>query len=279
MAYTKISVIDDGFPVKEMTHMIHDQLNDYFDEKYDWGYEHDLRELNQKLASEADTWNRNIHLEAFRHPEFFFKKEDLEWDIIVFDWEYNPAADSLDSLHELLLKTCSFIFVYTGFDKLDKVKEKTSDSNFSSFLTRFEVLPKDEEESKDKVLTKLKEKFNSEEIFTWHNKELIFKPSRHVTHFNEFWKIESLIGVDNLLHLMGEKGITSINENTINVIFSESTGIFYIDSKRQILSSSNNELITEHLGDLESISYADALSIRGIDALVEAREKGYVMLK
>ena len=278
MATIKVGIIDDGYPtydsqisVEEISKLT--LLND------EWGSEIDLRDLNIRLVGESTRWKRKIHLEAFKHPNFYFNKKDWAWDFLVFDWEYKPEADSQAYLYELLSLTNCPVYIYTAWDKIDDIPRILEDDRFSKFkeVNRYHVLNKSEKTSEDTILNSILEAFKKGETINWQGLDFTLFPSKYVVDEDDFWKLQFLLGSENLKNLIKKTG--TVNEETIITFFTQSNYKFFIDEHKKVLSSSANQLLESYLGKLTGLSMIDALKSVGIDKMEEAKEKGYTDIK
>ena len=66
-----------------------------------------------------------------------------------------------------------------------------------------------------------------------------------------------------------------LDEGAIFDLFKKSDKKYFIDSGKNILSSSNSSFLKSGYGELLSISSAEAVNIFGIDKVEEAIERGY----
>lgn len=280
MAQVKVGIIDDGYPSTQ-TLLTVDDINKLTPLEDEWGSEIDLRDLNIRLVGESFRWKRKIHVEAFKHPNFYFNKRDWNWDFLIFDWEYKPESNSVDYLRKTLSLTKCPIYIYTAYNKFDDIPNLLSTIQFSQFRekNRFQIFNKSEKHSEDTILDFILEKFQKGEDVLFENTPLTIKPSKHIIDSEDFWILKSLIGTENILSALKEKNSNIVDEDTILLMFEKSKYNFFIDKHKSILSASNNQLISEKFGELKSLSMIDALNIFGIEKLEETKERGYSKIK
>lgn len=115
------------------------------------------------------------------------------------------------------------------------------------------------------------------EEFTWEDLNLEFFSSEYLGTSGEFWKLEFLLGTKEIYEVLKMERL--LNKSKIKQLFLKSSFKFFVDSKYNILSSSNSELLCSEFGDLIELSLFDSSEAFGINNLVEAKEKGYLELK
>jgi hypothetical protein len=277
MARVKVGIIDDGYPTTE-THLSIDEINE-LTMHCEWGSEVDLKDLNIRLVSESLRWKKKIEIQAFKHPNFYFNGNDWNWDFLVYDWEYNPDANSDEDLYEILTKTSCPIYIYTAWDKFDDIPLILNTARFQPYQqnNRYKLLNKSETVSEETILKDILKAFQKGEDVHWNDINIKLFPSKYIIDFDEFWKLQFLLGSETLYNYLKENNV--IDENAITKLFAKSPYKFFIDEHKSILSSSNNELLVSAVGKLTEISMLDTLKSIGIDKMEEAKEKGYIEIR
>lgn len=272
MASVKIGIIDDGYPTIEQ-HISVEEISGLAVE--DWGSEEDLRQLNFNLVKESLRFNHRIQLEAFKHPNFYFNKDDWNWDVLVFDWEYKPETNSHNDLLEILQKTTCPIYIYSAWDKIDDIPTLLQAEEFTPFREqqRYEILSKGDSDSGRRILEKVMHCFLKGEDISWEGIDFRLIPSKYVVDFDDFWKLRFLLGKEFLREFISKEKV--IDEGQILNLFSLSRYKFFINRNKTILSSSKSELLESFAGELMELSMIDTLKAVGIDKMEEAKEKGY----
>ncbi len=272
MAHTLVGIIDDGYPKHGAELLEREDIEGLFD--LNW-HELALKELNQKLLATSARWSHLITVRAFLHPEFFLKRPHEPWDALVYDWEYSLAVDSSAKLLELLKRTQARVYVFTNFDNDEKVERAISDPEFAPYIEdRIRVLHKTDE-GPDTINTYVTARFMREEDVQWKGLQLRFEPSDYVLEPSMLWKLSDLLGDEHVLPALRAEG--KVTGEIIKKLFAASEFAFFVDEKKRILSSAKSEKIENSVGPMQQKSILEALGY-GIDSLIKAREKGYVML-
>jgi len=279
MTTVKVGIIDDGYPVMDEKRLSFESITELTQTK-NWGLEESLRDLNIRLTSESLIWKKRIQLEGFNHPETFLNTKQFDSDFLIYDWEYKPTCEPHEQLLEILNLTSSKIFIYSGWEKFDRISETLDEEKFRPFLEakRYEVLSKSNDEHTDKIMKDIVGKFKAGEEFEWNQLKVTIKPSKFIIDSDDFWLLRALIGSENILKFMKDESTTVIDEGNIQRMFEQSTFKFFIDRKKSILSASNNQLIASKLGELTELPIADAVDIFGIEKLEDTREKGFTSI-
>ena len=278
MNLVKVGIIDDGYPAIGETHFDLDRINALTKDE-DWAQETSLKDLNLKLVARSIHWKRKIQLESFSHPEFFVAKADLLWNFIAFDWEYGMQQSDkpVDRyLLEVLNTTPAKISIFTSYSGIDALPNLLERDEFSVFANagRLNILDKTNDESVKNFLAEVETLFKKGETTVWADLEITIKPSKFIIDSEEFWKLLSILGAKPIKEfIVNESNI--IDEDSILELFKKSDKKYFIDSGKNILSSSNNSFLKSGYGELTSISSTDAVTIFGVDKVEEAIERGY----
>lgn len=279
MATVRVGIIDDGYPVMGEKNLSIERIEQLTTPENDWGQEESLRELSIQLSSKSRIWKRKIEFQAFNHPQTFKEEQNFSSDFLIYDWEYKPVAASVDDFYEILQLTNSKIFIYSAYDKIDKIPELLDEDRFQKFRKqeRYEIRSKGSDYDTDAIMKRIMDKFESGEEVVWENISIKIIPSRYLIDHEEFWKIKSIVGASNLYSFA--KKINVFDENSIETLFKEMMDLFFIDSKKNILSSFESEILNAGYGKMQKISAIEALQAFGIDKLEEAKEKGYTEIR
>lgn len=280
MAQVKIGIIDDGYPVMDEKRLPPEKISQLVQDE-NWGTEESLRDLNIRLTSEWMIWKKRIHVESYNHPETFITEKQYDSDFLIYDWEYKPTCEPHDQLFEILNLTQSKIFIYSAYDKIDRIPEILDDARFKPFqqANRYEIMSKSSDEHADEIIDEIMEKFKSGEKFNWKGLDLIIRPSKHVIDADDFWLLRALIGSESIIEELKKQDTNVIDETSIQKMFEHSPFKFFMDKTKSILSASNNQLVASKLGELQELPMIEALNTFGIDKLEEAREKGFTKIK
>jgi hypothetical protein len=153
-----------------------------------WSQENHLKKLFQELTSDTNSWNIN----AFLHPNIFISHIENGYptpDIIIFDWNYVIRSFKSEELLLRILKLCSaFVFVYTGGEEVEPIKEKIDGDAFKPFKNRVQIIGKDEVNSEDILIEKVKE----------------LEQDNFAFKFGKLIRKESLIAVEDILITLGQ---------------------------------------------------------------------------
>ncbi|WP_016756078.1 hypothetical protein [Leptospira santarosai] len=279
MNSVKVGIIDDGFPIQGETKLDFEMIDNLTRLEENWGSEENLRELSIKLISESLLWKQRIHVEAFSHPEFYLREDDLKLDYIIYDWEYKPYCDSPEALYEILSTSQARVFIYSAYDKISMIPQFLQGAKFKEFdkNDRYKVLGKSEVNSDDTILNEIMDRFKTGELMNWGDQQIKIIPSKYVVDSTEFWKLKSVFGYDSVKSIIKETD-NIIDENSINIMADRSAYKYYIDDNKKILSSINTTALTERFGQLRELSMRDAF-VFGLDKLEEAKERGYTKIK
>ncbi len=278
MNLVKVGIIDDGYPAIGETHFDLDRINALTIEE-DWAQENSLKDLNLKLVAHSIHWKRKIHLESFSHPEFFVPQADPTWNFIAFDWEYGmqQSAKPIDRyLLEVLNATAAKISIFTAYSGIDAIPNLLERPEFADFVNsgRLDILDKTDNKSVKSFLLNVETLFKNGETTVWADLELTIKPSKFIVDSEELWKLLSILGTQPVEDFIRHES-SVLDEDAIFDLFKKSDKRYFINSGKNILSSSNSSFLTAGYGELLSISSADAVNIFGIDKVEEAIERGY----
>jgi hypothetical protein len=280
MNLVKVGVIDDGYPGLGETRFNLDRISDLTVQE-DWGQETSLKDLNLKLVAHSIHWKRKIHLDGFSHPEYFMlnANADSNWNFIAFDWEYGMQQSDkpVDSyLLEVLNTTQAKISIFTAYSGIDAIPDLLVRPEFSTYANvgRLSILDKTDDNSVKTFLDQVETLFKNGETVIWADLEMIIKPSKYIIDSEEFWKLLSILGPQPIKHFI-EHETNELTEDAISELLKNAPQKYFIDSGKNILSSSNSSFLKSGYGELKSISSIEAVNIFGIDKVEEAIEKGY----
>lgn len=164
MGYS-LCIIDDGFMEPAKTRSLEGYRNFSISTievflSDDWGVENSLKKLCEALISDIDeSKQKKWQLTAFTNPQFFndsFDEDDYRSDIIVFDWDYSAPHDfdHVGFLKDILSKSYSYIFIFSGADKEYEIK-KILDESLKEYGYRIEFLDKDNEDDQKSAAIRL----------------------------------------------------------------------------------------------------------------------------
>jgi len=163
-----VCIIDNDIPnLDEDTLRRLDQLSlqRRVEETVEWT-DTELKRLVEALLEDPARWN----VYGYVHPEFYLRdtRQSLYQpaDVVVFDWDYPAGGDPVDALLEVLERTYSLVWVYSGVDHESEILEHLEDSRFSAYKDRgrLTVLPK-LEESAEKLARTAQETYHSRFAF------------------------------------------------------------------------------------------------------------------
>jgi hypothetical protein len=275
MAQLKVGIIDDGYPGDTPT-MDFDSINRSL-QIDDWDGEEGLRVLNNKLTEQSIRWKKRISFSAFKHPEFFFNRNDLNYRFLIYDWEYKLNQfdrSSDDYLAEIFDQTAADVMIYSAWDKFDHISEMLSSTRFNNHRDRFKIYSKTEIDDNTQMINHIETVFKQGEHVKWEDHDIIIKPSHYLIDSDDFWKIKSLLGDEMLINYL-TKISNEFTETSIEKLFADSKRSYFIDAGKNILSSSKSELLQSGYGELIQLTPLDALKMFGVDKLEEAKERGY----
>lgn len=111
-----------------------------------------VKTLTTSLLTEtnADGHTPKWDVSGFTNPAFYINNINeglFRSDIVIFDWDYPGApagagADSASLLMEILTRTFSLIFIFSGADKKDEILAVLERPDFLEFKGRIEYLDK-----------------------------------------------------------------------------------------------------------------------------------------
>jgi hypothetical protein len=278
MNLVKVGIIDDGYPAIGEKYFDLDRINTLTVEE-DWQQEKSLKDLNLKLVAHSIHWKRKIQLDGFSHPEFFVLKADPIWNFIAFDWEYGlqQSEKPVDQyLLEVLNSTHAKISIFTSYSGIDALPNLLDRPEFSDFANagRLSILDKTDEKSVKNFLLEVETLFKNGETTVWADFEITIKPSKFIIDSEEFWKLLSILGTQPVKDFIQYES-KILDEDAIFELFKKSDKKYFIDSGKNILSSTNSSFLKSGYGDLLSISSVEAVNIFGVDKVEEAIERGY----
>jgi hypothetical protein len=279
MATIKVGIIDDGYPVLDEKFLTTERIEELTTSAEDWGQEESLRELSIKLTGKSRIWKKRIQFSGFNHPQTFKENNDFSSDFLIYDWEYKPVSASTEDFFDILNETSSKIFIYSAYDKIDRIPELLVDDKFAKFRAenRYEIKSKGNDDDTDAIIGAIMKKFEDGEDVIWEGLPIRIIPSRHLIDQEDFWKIKSVVGTETLLGFAQE--VKLFNEQSIEELFSKLPDTYFIDTKKNILSSAETELLSMGFGKLQKITALEALKAFTMDKLEEAKEKGYAEIK
>ena len=109
-----------------------------------------IKKLTQDLLEEkdADGISPKWEVYGFTHPSLYINKIDSGFfrpDLLIFDWDYagvGIATDSESLLKEILTRTFSLVFIFSGADKSVEISEILAKPEFQEFKERLVYLDK-----------------------------------------------------------------------------------------------------------------------------------------
>ena len=132
--------------------------------------------LEQK---DADNVTSKWDVYGFTNPSFFINTLDsglIRFDIVIFDWEYpgtgsGAGIDPENILKEILEKTFCLVFIFSGADKEQAIKNILAKPEFQEYKERLEYLNKNVSgaDQTDTLLRKAEEMYR--ELITKHHCE------------------------------------------------------------------------------------------------------------
>lgn len=221
-----ICCIDDKIPASSFpayfdeTKILDGQVINYLLNAADTEWEDSVvKELfTRLLKDEKNEWS----VTAFTAPSFYenYNSEVVfSPDVIVFDWDYNNVggSDSSESLLKILQNSYSIVFILSGADNIDAIKQVLDDVPFKRFSNRFEVIPKEPGASVDSILRSFK--VREESLFTYgYGFDIVRKSNKAI---NSILSDLSTLSVQGLVSSIGERdaqGYVATSEDFIDAM-------------------------------------------------------------
>lgn len=182
MSYS-ICLIDDQIPVKRINGyddsalISSSMLNHMIEEEIEWD-ELPLKVLVEQLLEKEEF----TLVKAFTNPNFYFQYRDQSSytpEILIFDWDYPDSEDREAQLLKLLEESFTLVFIFTGFDETDQVKDLLEKSKFSDTKNRVTIFEKGVDAAVEKLLTSVSDKMKDNFSFSF-GKELRLNSSESV---------------------------------------------------------------------------------------------------
>lgn len=238
MTSNLICCIDDGIPVNQFaycddTKLIDSSVLNYLLENVVWN-DIALKELIRYLLpkkdalSKEDTWD----VTAFGSPNFFFnhtRNRIFSPDVIIYDWEYGPAApppSSKDSLLKLLKETYSVIYIYTGTDAIEEVSQTIKEEGFKKYTDRIDIIEKGDLNSATTMMEAVQQRRASNFSFKF-GQELMYKSN---SALNKILSEISALSINQFIDSFGTSKEPSCNideEDFVDVIYSKCRQYLY----------------------------------------------------
>lgn len=170
-----ICCIDDRIPVAQYpqffkeTEIINEQVIRFLLVNNEEWEDSSVKSLFEFLLKNEAEWSVN----AFTNPAFYdnyCKEVVYSPDIFVYDWDYGFAPASSDSeeyLYGILANSYSMVFIFSGADSFEEIEKIATNSLFSKFHDRLEIIRKDEPNSVEQIFAKVKEKEESNFSFKY----------------------------------------------------------------------------------------------------------------
>lgn len=146
-----ICVIDDGIPTEQEKSVEIDvakqldanTLRFLLREEIVWSTEEDhLKSLVSELIDAKEYWN----VSAFKHPNFLMHSIENELcrpEIVIYDWEFHTKpGEQIEALFRILNECFTVVFIYSGADKEDEIREVMASDRFKPFVNRMEFIDK-----------------------------------------------------------------------------------------------------------------------------------------
>lgn len=163
-----LCVIDDKIPVSQYpeyfkdTNVISESVLSFLLKADNTVWDDDVvKKLFDSLLKESDDWN----ICAFTSPHFYnnYVSDTIySPDVIIYDWDYNSIPDDSETcLLDILKKSFTLIFIFTGSDKIDEIKTIIKKKAFKPFCDRLILIDKNGKNSVNKVFTQFRKQKES----------------------------------------------------------------------------------------------------------------------
>lgn len=187
---------------------------------------------------------------GFSHPNHLLEK--LEDDssmspaIIVYDWDYiDSTVENENKLKEILSKYPIYIFIYTGCDKTDEIRNLIDSKEFNSYKRKISILKKntDGESSVDKLTSKLNDLIQKDFSFKFGSdmrKILLNGIDKTLSNF-------SSMDINNVLKLLNGEQNENLSKEIKRMIADKITS--YIKMSKDV-----DDIIKEFNSDIKIIN-------------------------
>ncbi len=159
--------------------------------------------LCERLVREPQKWT----ISAFTSPAFYRNYVDTSVfapEIVIYDWDYNFGAgddSSKNYLLKFLQESYTMIFVFSGSDRIDEIKQIIADDEFNRFGDRISVIDKHDDDSVGKMFSQITQKEQSNFSFAYGS-EVVRNSNKAI---NQVLSDISLLSVDDFLESIGAK--------------------------------------------------------------------------
>lgn len=179
-----------------------------------------VKSLCEKLLDEPDIWT----ISAFTSPAFYSNYTEsavFSPEIVVYDWDYDfgPGSDSSETyLLKILQESYTMIFVFSGSDSIDEIKQIIQGEKFQTFGDRLGVIDKHDANSVNEIFTQIAQKEQKNFSFSY-GFEIVRNSNKAI---NRVLSDISMLSIEDFVASIGEikngNSYVSTNENFIDAI-------------------------------------------------------------
>lgn len=220
-----ICCIDDRIPVAQYpdffneTGILNEQVIRFLLVKNNEWEDSSVKSLFEFLLKNETEWSVN----AFTNPAFYdnyCKEVVYSPDIFVYDWDYGFAPASSDSeeyLYDILAKSYSMVFIFSGADSFDDIEKIVKSDKFAKFRDRLELIRKTDDNCVEQIFERVKEK--EESNFSFKYGYSIIRNSNSA--INRILSEISQLSIKDFIISIGEEvsgNISVKNEDFIDVV-------------------------------------------------------------
>ncbi len=179
-----------------------------------------VKSLCEKLVNEPGNWT----ISAFTSPAFYSNYTEstvFSPEIVIFDWDYEfgPGSDSSETyLLKILQESYTMIFVFSGSDNIDEIKQIIQGEMFQPFGDRLGVIDKHDVNSVNEIFTQIAQKEQENFSFSY-GFEVVRNSNKAI---NQVLSDISLLSIEDFIASIGElkdgNKYIATNENFIDAI-------------------------------------------------------------
>lgn len=179
-----------------------------------------VKSLCEKLVDEPQNWT----ISAFTSPAFYSNYTEsavFSPEIVIFDWDYEfgPGSDSSETyLLKILQESYTMVFVFSGSDNVDEIKQIIQGEKFQKFGDRLGIIDKHGVNSVTEIFSQIAQKEQTNFSFSY-GFEVVRNSNKAI---NQVLSDISLLSIEDFVASIGElkdgSKYIATNENFIDAI-------------------------------------------------------------
>lgn len=273
--YVSISLYDGRIDAEYLDHLVRSA---------NWPGQYNLKKLTALILESEHFLSGLMNVYGFTHPALCLNEidEGLIPDIVIYDWEYGSETNNQSSnwLLEILNSTNAFVFVYSMVR--NEIPPFLNKSNFDIYSNRFQLFLKGDMNSsvftaEEFIHQYIVSKISMSNEIKIQGLTINFLENGYLKNPTDILYLERLFSTTELIEKLRSMGM-EISNNTLEDLFGNINDKVLFDSKRNMLISTNANLLKNKFNPNEELNILDVVKKYGIHKLIEVLEIGIVKI-